>query len=89
MSYMLYIYQIYVKREKRSPMIDNEIKVRYKTVWGKDRFQPCNETAKIFSQIAKKKTLTREQLILCRSLGFDILIPNMDVDKYLSDNFER
>ncbi len=67
----------------------NDLKVKYKTVWGRDRFQPVNEIAFIISELIGNKTLTREQLILCRNLGFNILIPNMDVNKYLSDDFEN
>lgn len=65
-----------------------EIKVKYKTIWGKDRFQPVNEVSILFSRLIGKKTFTRDQLIICRDLGFKILIPNMNVDVYLSENFE-
>jgi hypothetical protein len=66
-----------------------KIKVKYKTIWGKDRFQPSNDIALLFTQFTGKKTLTREQLIICNKLGFEVIIPNMNVQKYLSEDFEK
>ncbi len=66
-----------------------ELKVKYKTIWGKDRFFPVSRDAIVLSQLIGKKTLTREQLIICKEAGWKIKIPNMDVEKYLSDQCEE
>ncbi len=65
-----------------------EIKVKYKTIWGKDRFMPVNDIAKVIASLVGNQTLTREQLIICKNAGWKIKIPNMDVDRYLSDDYE-
>jgi hypothetical protein len=65
-----------------------EIKVKFKTIWGIDRFQPMNDSAKVIASLIGNKTLSREQLIICKNAGWKVKIPNMDVEKYLSDDYE-
>lgn len=65
-----------------------KLKFRLKTVWNKDRFQPINDEAIFLAKVVGKETLSRDQLITCKDAGCSIHIPNFDVEKYLSDDYE-
>lgn len=43
-----------------------------KDVYGKTRYYPINETAKIICKLMKKKTLTKDQLKLCDEGGWNV-----------------
>lgn len=45
-----------------------------KDVYGKTRYYPINDIAKIICAIAKKKTFSLEQIKICDSAGWDINI---------------
>lgn len=65
-----------------------DIKVKFKTIWGRDRFKPLSPDAVFLAKVIGKQTLNRRQLIVCKEAGCKIKIPNMDVNKYLSEDFE-
>lgn len=65
-----------------------ELKVKFKTIWGKERFQPVSEDALTIARLIGKKTLTRNHLLICKAAGWSIKIPNVDMDKFLSDQYE-
>lgn len=73
---------------EKEELMDKNIKFKLKTVWGKERFHPENESAKLFCELVNRKNLSRDQLIICKKLGYEIYIPNMLVNKYLSDEYE-
>lgn len=49
-----------------------QIIVSIKTVYGNEQVYPVCDQAKIFSQMAGTKTLTRSQLELIKRLGYEI-----------------
>lgn len=65
-----------------------KLKFRLKTIWNKDRFQPTNDEAVFLAKLLGKETLSRDQLIICKEHGCTIHIPNFEVEKYLSDDYE-
>ncbi len=67
----------------------NLLEVKLKTIWGIDRFQPINSVAIFLCKMAGKKTFSRNQLIILKSIDYEIKIHNMDAEKYLSDDYDR
>jgi hypothetical protein len=48
------------------------VEVEARNVYGNRMIYPANETARIFAELAGKKTLAQSDLILIRNLGFEI-----------------
>ena len=40
--------------------------------WGEERAYPSNDTAKTFCLLTRTKTLSREQLTVIQSLGYEV-----------------
>ncbi len=40
--------------------------------WGEERAYPSNDTAKTFCLLTRTKTLSREQLTIIQSLGYEV-----------------
>tara|TARA_R100000935_G_C2741796_1_gene126162 strand:- start:448 stop:633 length:186 start_codon:yes stop_codon:yes gene_type:complete len=49
-----------------------EIKVKVKNVFGNELIYPMCETSKVFSNIAKTKTLSIQVLVSLKSIGYSI-----------------
>lgn len=48
------------------------VQVEVRSVYGTVLIYPANNAAKVFAQIAGKKTLSKADLDLIRSLGFEV-----------------
>lgn len=51
-----------------------QIRIKVKTVYGKDLIYPADENAELFAQLMGKKTLTFEAIRIIQALGFEIII---------------
>ena len=50
------------------------VKVKIKSNYGSDFIYPVNETARLFTEITKTKTLSKEVINLIKALGYTIEI---------------
>lgn len=66
-----------------------DIQTKYKTIWDKDRFSPLSPDAAFLAMLCGTKTLSRKQLKICKLYGCKVTIQNMDVDQYLSIDYEE
>ena len=53
-------------------MIDNQVIVRVREVYGVERIYPVNENAQRFADLTRKKTLDRADLHDIKALGFNV-----------------
>lgn len=51
-----------------------EIRVRLKNIYGEDKIYPVCPQSKLFANLAKTKTLTKQTLIIIEKLGYEITI---------------
>lgn len=51
-----------------------KIEVYLKRVYGIDRFYPANSSCEFLCKLLRRKTLTSEQLSICREWGCEIKI---------------
>lgn len=65
-----------------------DLKFRFKTVWDRDRFQPINESAKFLSKLIARETLSKNHLLICKEFGCTIDVANIDIEKYLSEDYQ-
>ena len=52
----------------------NQIIIEPRDQYGAVVFHPINEAAKLFAQLAKTKTLTRDAIEIIESLGFEVAV---------------
>lgn len=50
------------------------IQVEIKNVYGEERIYPVCEQAKLFSELAGTKTLTRQSIATIKKLGYTIIV---------------
>lgn len=48
------------------------VEIEVRSVYGNTLIYPANDAARLFAQIAGKKTLDRQDLNLIRALGFEV-----------------
>lgn len=48
------------------------VKVKIKSNYGSDFIYPVNETARLFTDITKTKTLSKEVISIIKSLGYTV-----------------
>jgi len=53
-------------------MIDNNVIVRVREVYGVERIYPVNDNAQRFADLTRKKTLDRVDLRDIKALGFNV-----------------
>jgi len=53
-------------------MIDNQVIVRVREVYGVERIYPVNDNAQRFADLTRKKTLDRADLHDIKALGFNV-----------------
>ena len=53
-------------------MIENKLIVKVREVYGIERIYPVSENAKLFANIAGKKTLDSADIYRIKQLGFDV-----------------
>lgn len=49
-----------------------QITVRLDPVYGRDLFYPTSSEAKTICELCRKKTLNRNQLKICKDVGWDV-----------------
>lgn len=59
-----------------------QLEVLLNNWWGRELFEPVNENAKTLCQLLKRKTLTKDQLKLCKDAGWDVVFKK---DEYKLD----
>jgi hypothetical protein len=52
--------------------MNRTLQIRIKDVYGRETYYPVNETAQLFAQLAKQRTLTRETLDIAKRLGYTV-----------------
>lgn len=55
-------------------MINQTIKIMPRTVYGVEKYYPANEHAQQIAKLAGQTTLTKEQLVMLKSMGYTIEI---------------
>jgi hypothetical protein len=60
-------------------MLDNEITIHIKNVYGEDKAYPVCEKAKLFTDIAGTKTLRPADLNYIQALGYKITVKQQQV----------
>lgn len=53
--------------------MDNEVKVSPKKAYGREMFNPENDTARLFCELVDQSNLTLEQLQVIKKLGFKVI----------------
>lgn len=59
---------------------DKKVLVREKKAYGRQMWQPLNETARLLCELGGWKNLTIEQLKIARKLGFEIERENPGIE---------
>ena len=54
--------------------------IEIKQVYGREMIYPANDTAKAFADLAKTKTLSRQDLNIIKSLGFAIEVKQQSIN---------
>lgn len=55
------------------------ITVSLRVIYGKERFYPANETSEVVCKILGTKSLTKEQLLICKEAGWTV---NIQLQEY-------
>jgi len=59
------------------------IKVKYQSIYGKNRFKPKNEDALFLTKILGKRTLSAKQIQICKDYGHKVEIEELNQDEVL------